>query len=100
MEREGRLPAAKGGGRLKRWRRTDIENWLPKFDERGDKIDIHALRHTIASRLARNGVGLSQAQKLLGHSDPKLTAAIYTHLEAEDLRAAVECLPPLSRAEG
>lgn len=73
---------------------------IPKVDERGEKIDIHALRHTFASRLARNGVGLSQAQKLLGHSDPKLTAAIYTHLDTEDLRAAVESLPPLSAAEG
>ena len=27
-------------------------------------------------------------------ADPKLTAAIYTHLDTEDLRAAVECLPP------
>lgn len=73
---------------------------IPKVDERGEKIDIHALRHTFASRLARNGVGLSQAQKLLGHSDPKLTAAIYTHLDTEDLRAAVESLPPHSAAEG
>lgn len=73
---------------------------IPKIDERGEKIDIHALRHTFASRLARNGVGLSQAQKLLGHSDPKLTAAIYTHLDTEDLRAAVECLPPLRVGDG
>jgi integrase len=36
----------------------------------------------------------------LGHSDPKLTAAIYTHLDTEDLRAAVEGLLPLSLAEG
>lgn len=26
----------------------------------------------------------------LGHSDPKLTAVIYTHLDVEDLRRAVE----------
>ena len=26
----------------------------------------------------------------LGHSDPKLTARVYTHLEVEDLRVAVE----------
>ena len=29
-------------------------------------------------------------QRMLGHSDPKLTARVYTHLEVEDLRAAVE----------
>lgn len=73
---------------------------IEKIDEQGLKIDIHALRHTAASRLARSGVSLVQAQKLLGHSDPKLTAAIYTHLDTEDLRAAIESLPPLSQAEG
>ena len=32
---------------------------LPKVDERGQEIDIHALRHTFSTRLVRNGVGLS-----------------------------------------
>ena len=73
---------------------------IAHVDERGEKIDVHSLRHTAASRWARNGVGLAQAQKLLGHSDPKLTAAIYTHLDAEDLREAVESVPPLRIARG
>jgi integrase len=69
------------------------------LDQLGRKIDIHALRHTHASMLARAGVGLTQAQHLLGHSDPKLTASLYTHLEVRDLRGAVEKLlgPALSR---
>ena len=114
-EVRGRLPSAgdyiflapKGGPWLEnRWwarkRLLDVleEAGIPAVDERGHKIDIHALRHTFASRLARNGVGLAHAQKLLGHSDPKLTAAIYTHLDTEDLRAAVESLPPLRQAGG
>ena len=56
----------------------------------GTKLDIHALRHTFATRLARSGAPLMHAQRLLGHSDPKLTAQIYTHLDAEDLRGAIE----------
>jgi hypothetical protein len=36
---------------------------------------------------------LIEAQKLLGHSDPKLTAQIYTHLEVEQLRDAIDKLP-------
>lgn len=52
-------------------------------------IDIHVLRHTFASELGRAEVGLTQAQALLGHSDPRLTSAIYTHLGVEDLRGAV-----------
>ncbi|MEO0631025.1 MAG: site-specific integrase, partial [Planctomycetota bacterium] len=67
---------------------------IPRMDALGEKLDIHALRHSFASRLARNGVALTQAQRLLGHSDPKLTAAVYTHLDAEDLRSAITQIQP------
>ena len=63
---------------------------IPRVDAEGRKVDMHALRHTFASRLARSGAGLVQAQRLLGHSDPSLTARVYTHLDVEDLRGAVE----------
>jgi integrase len=66
---------------------------IPRVAPEGGKLDIHALRHTFASRLCRAGVGLVHAQNLLGHSDPRLTAAIYTHLDVEDLRRAVQVLP-------
>jgi integrase len=63
---------------------------IQRVDAQGRKLDIHALRHTAASRFARAGVPLVQAQRILGHSDPKLTSRVYSHLEAEDLREAVE----------
>jgi integrase len=63
---------------------------IPRLDAEGRKLDIHSLRHTFGSRLARKGVGLVQVQRLMGHSDPKLTAQVYTHLDVEDLRQAVE----------
>jgi integrase len=66
---------------------------IEREDAHGAKLDIHALRHTLATRLQRSGVGLAQAQRILGHSDPKLTARIYTHLGVEDLREAVEAIP-------
>jgi len=66
---------------------------IAPLDEQGRKVDIHALRHTFISRLQRAGVSLVHAQKLAGHSDPKLTAMIYTHLNTEDLRAAIDMLP-------
>lgn len=49
-----------------------------------------ASREPEGPQLARNGVGLVQVQRLMGHSDPKLTAQVYTHLDVEDLRRAVE----------
>jgi integrase len=63
---------------------------IPRIDAEGRKLDIHALRHTFGSRLARSGAGLVHVQRLLGHSDPKLTAQVYTHLDVEDLRSAIE----------
>lgn len=65
---------------------------IDRVDGEGRKLDIHSLRHTFGSRLARNGVGLVQVQRLMGHSDPKLTAQVYTHLDVEDLRKAVEAV--------
>ncbi len=63
---------------------------IERVDGDGRKIDIHALRHTFGSRLARHGAGLVHVQRLMGHSDPKLTAQVYTHLDVEDLRKAME----------
>lgn len=70
------------------------EAGIDRVDSQGGQIDIHALRHTFASRLARNGVGIAQAQRLMGHADPKLTARVYTHLGVEELRGAIATLEP------
>ena len=63
---------------------------IPRIDAEGRKLDIHALRHTFGSRMARSGAGLVHVQRLMGHSDPKLTAQVYTHLDVEDLRGAID----------
>lgn len=63
---------------------------IDRVDGAGKKLDIHALRHTVASRMARNGVGMAQAQKVLGHASIEMTARVYTHLDVEDLRGAIE----------
>ena len=63
---------------------------IDRVDAQGRKLDVHALRHTLATRLARSGAPLVQAQQILGHSDPKLTARVYSHLGVEDLRGALE----------
>jgi integrase len=75
-----------------RWRFRQIlkRASIEAVDHQGVSVVIHSTRHTFASELGRAGVGLTQAQHLLGHSDPKLTAAIYTHLGVEDLRSAVD----------
>ena len=75
---------------------------IPRKDDRGSVVDIHALRHTCGTRHARGRSPLQNTQKLLGHSDPKLTASTYSHIEGDDLRADVEGLPsfePVVRIE-
>ncbi len=51
---------------------------IERFDAMGRKVDFHALRYTFASKLACQGVPQRLAQELMRHSDPKLTAMIYT----------------------
>jgi hypothetical protein len=65
---------------------------IPKVDVEGRKIDVHALRHTYATRLARADVGMAKTQRLLGHASIATTAEIYTHIGVEDLRGAVDSL--------
>jgi integrase len=43
-------------------------------------VNIHSLRHTYAYILKSQNVHVTTAQKLLGHSDPKVTLAIYTQV--------------------
>ncbi len=50
---------------------------------------LHDLRHSFASRVKRAGADLYTVQRLLGHSTPIMTQR-YSHLQPDDLRAAVE----------
>jgi len=66
---------------------------IAKKDAQGRTVDVHSLRHTFATLLARNGVSPSVAQKLMRHSDIRLTMNLYTHLELADTAGAVAALP-------
>ena len=68
---------------------------IPKRDAQGRTVDVHCLRHTFATLLARNGVSPSIAQKLMRHSDIRLTMNTYTHLELADTAGAVASLPAI-----
>ncbi len=69
---------------------------VPYRDEYGQVRDFHSLRKTFGTRLARYGVPLVMAQRLLDHSDPKLTANLYTGIMLEDKAAAVAKLPAIT----
>lgn len=46
-------------------------------DRQDRQVDIHALRHTFCTALAKAGVSLSEAMGLMRHTDQRLTARIY-----------------------
>lgn len=54
-------------------------------------VSAHILRHSFASNLIKNGVNLVYVQKLLGHSNLKVTS-VYTHANLEDLNTSINVL--------
>ena len=68
---------------------------IAKRDAQGRTLDVHSLRHTFATLLARNGVSPAVAQKLMRHSDIRLTMNTYTQLDLADTAGAVAGLPPI-----
>jgi integrase len=68
---------------------------IPKRDERDRTLDIHSLRKTFNTWLAKAGVAPRVAQELMRHQHIELTMGVYTDPALFDLAAAVEALPPL-----
>lgn len=71
---------------------------IEKVDSRGRSVDIHSLRHTFGTMLARAGVMPQTAKELMRHSKIDLTMNLYTHLDLADTAQAVQSLPSLANA--
>jgi integrase len=68
---------------------------IPKRDDRGRTLDVHALRHTFGTLLSKGGVAPRTAQAAMRHSDIKLTMNVYTDPKLLDVRGALDALPAL-----
>ncbi|GAA3624239.1 hypothetical protein GCM10022419_132290 [Nonomuraea rosea] len=56
----------------------------------GLDFDPHWYRHTMATRLLRDGVSVEVVSAILGHASITTTLQIYGHLTVEDARRALE----------
>lgn len=68
---------------------------IPTEDTQGRVLDFHSLRYTFITMLARAGVHPAKAQRLARHSSIHLTMNVYTMLDTDDLRDAVDSLPSM-----
>ncbi len=66
---------------------------IPAKDSLGRVADFHALRHTLATNLARSGVSIRTAMEVMRHSDSRLTTKTYTDASLLPTAQAIECLP-------
>ncbi len=71
---------------------------IPREDRSGRSVDIHALRTTYGSRMAREGVPPQVLQYLMGHADVQTTMKHYVFLRMEDAQKALTSITPLPRA--
>lgn len=62
-------------------------------DDEGRVVDLHALRTTLGTQLARAGVAPQIAQRIMRHSDYRTTLRHYTVLGLDDTAKAVAQLP-------
>jgi integrase len=97
---EGRKPGAPvfdiPADLIKRFHADCKRAGIDRIDDRGKRVDLHALRKTFGTRLAMAGVPLTVAQRLMRHSDPKLTSNLYTDVRVLDLHGAVEAMAPIA----
>jgi len=68
---------------------------IPKRDNRGRTIDVHALRHSFGTMLSQNGVAPRTAQAAMRHSKIDLTMNVYTDPRLLDVSSALDALPTL-----
>ena len=62
-------------------------------DDQGRVADLHALRATLGTQLARQGVAPQVAQKIMRHGDYRTTLRHYTVLGLADTTQAINQLP-------
>ncbi len=100
--------------RLRDYEKAGLVRSLPVLDEKGSpilnsrgrprvryvpadggekEVDLHSLRVTFATRLARSSMPMMLVKKLMRHSTFSVTEQHYIHLEMDEARRALEAVP-------
>ena len=87
------LVVANGVPKMKEFRQDLAKAGIPFLDERGHRMDYHALRTTFITRLSTMKVHPRLAMELARHSDMRLTMKIYTDAGQLPLREVMDTLP-------
>lgn len=66
---------------------------IERCGDDGRTLDVHCLRRTYGTLMARAGVPLTTVQRLMRHSTPELTAKLYIDVEPIDIADALKKLP-------
>ena len=70
-----------------------LKHWVERVTiSSGVKFHLHRFRHTFATNLAMQNVGAIKIQKLMGHSDIKMTQTYLRSVSTEDMREDVNKL--------
>lgn len=74
-------------------RRYREDFYRPAIEKIGVRmLDPHSCRHTFGTRLSNAGANTKAIQDLMGHADYSTTANIYTHINLDELRKAINAL--------
>ncbi|MBP6473572.1 MAG: tyrosine-type recombinase/integrase, partial [Chloroflexi bacterium] len=73
---------------IRKGNRETIKTRIVVEDDEGRAIDLHALRTTLGTQLARAGVTPQVAQRIMRHSDYRTTLKHYTVLGLTDTSAS------------
>jgi len=87
------LVVVNGVPKMKEFRQDLAKAGIPFLDERGHRMDYHALRTTFITRLSTMKVHPRLAMELARHSDMRLTMKTYTDAGQLPLREVMDGLP-------
>lgn len=75
--------------------KVDLELAGIEYETEEGIADFHSLRHTFCNMLRKAGIDSEERQKLMRHSDIKLTTNTYGHAQYGDLAEAIDRLPKI-----